>query len=189
VRSRPKVAPETVLRKLGHNAPVWVTESVRGAEGDIWYRIGKGEYVHSAGVRLPAAPLRTLSGRWIDADLTVLALITAYEGDNAVYSALAIPGTSAFETPAGTFRILRRVANETMDSSTIGIPRDAPGGYYLEDVLYTQYFTGDGASLHYNWWRGTFGYPGSHGCLGLNREDAAWFWEWTDIGTPLVIHE
>jgi lipoprotein-anchoring transpeptidase ErfK/SrfK len=76
-----------------------------------------------------------------------------------------------------------------MDSSTIGIPRTSPGGYFLEDVLYTQYFTNDGASLHYNWWKGTFGYPGSHGCLGLNRDDAAWFWEWASIGTTVVIHE
>ena len=162
---------------------------MRGADGDLWYRIGDGEYVHSEGVRLPASPGRTLGGRWIDADLTIPAMVTAYEGDNAVYSALAIPGTSAFETPTGTFQIVRRVANETMDSATIGIPRDGPGGYFLEDVLYTQYFTGDGASLHYNWWKGTFGYPGSHGCLGLNREDAAWLWEWAAIGTPLVIHD
>jgi len=36
------------------------------------------------------------------------------------------------------------VENETMDSATLGVPRDAPGGYYLKDVLYTQYFTPQG---------------------------------------------
>jgi len=189
VRSRPRVSPDTLLRTLGHNASVWVTDSVRGADGDVWYRIGDDEYVHSDGVRLPVSPTRSLGGRWIDADLTIPAMVTAYEGDNAVYAALTIPGTSAFQTPTGTFQIVRRVANETMDSATIGIPRDSPDGYYLEDVLYTQYFTSDVASLHYNWWKGTFGRPGSHGCLGLNREDAAWFWEWASVGTAIVIHE
>ena len=76
-----------------------------------------------------------------------------------------------------------------MDSATLGIPRNAPGGYYLTDVLYTQYFTWDGASIHYNWWSGNFGYSGSHGCLGMNLEDSRWFWDWASTGTPLIIQE
>ncbi len=188
VRSHPLVAPSTLLRTLGNNTPVRVEASVRGEDGDIWYRIGEGEFVHSEGVRLPRRPPRMLGGRWLDVDLTIPAMITAYEGDRVVYSALTIPGTAAFQTPTGTFKIVRRVADETMDSATVGIPRSSPDGYYLEDVLYTQYFTWGGASLHYNWWKGTFGYPGSHGCLGLNLDDAKWFWEWASIGTLLNIH-
>ncbi|HLH26985.1 MAG TPA: L,D-transpeptidase [Chloroflexota bacterium] len=136
-----------------------------------------------------AAPLSdSPSGRWIDANLTEPARITAYEGDQAVRSALVIIGTGAHRTPTGHYRILRRVADETMDSATIGIPRNAPGGYYLRHVLYTQYFTNDGASLHYNYWSSNFGHPGSHGCLGMSLEDARWFWNWADIGTPIYIH-
>ena len=48
-----------------------------------------------------------------------------------------------------------------MNSDTIGIPRFGPGGYYLTNVLFTQYFTGDGASLHYNYWSSNWGYAGS----------------------------
>ena len=128
------------------------------------------------------------SGRWIDATLTEPARITAYEGDQAVHSALVIIGTRARPTPTGHYRILRRVADETMDSATIGIPRNAPGGYYLRHVLYTQYFTNDGASLHYNYWSSNFGHPGSHGCLGLSLDDARWFWNWADVGTPIYMH-
>ena len=188
VRLAPRIAPETVVRILDNNTPVRVQAAVRDQHDEVWYQIGEGEYVHRSGVRLPRPPAEKLDGRWIDADLQTPTMVTAYENDRVVYSALAISGNGAFETPTGTFQILRRVENETMDSSTIGIPRTSPGGYFLEDVLYTQYFTDDGASLHYNWWKGTFGYPGSHGCLGLNREDAAWFWEWAAIGTPVVIH-
>ena len=86
------------------------------------------------------------------------------------------------------FTILRRVANETMNSDTIGIPRFGPGGYYLTNVLFTQYFTGDGASLHYNYWSGNWGYAGSHGCLGLTYGDSAFLWQWAHLGTPVVIH-
>ncbi len=76
-----------------------------------------------------------------------------------------------------------------MDSATLVITNAGPGGYLLKNVLYTQYFTADGASIHYNYWSGNFGYRGSHGCLGMNLDDALWFWEWADVGTPLVVKE
>ncbi len=188
VRSWPRVAPETRLRELPHNASVYVYEAVRGDDGDIWYRIGDGEYIHSAGVRLPKPPPQVFPGRWIDVDLAEPTLMTAYEDDRVVYTALALRGTVVDSTPTGLHRILRRVENETMDSATIGIPRDSPRGYYLEGVLYTQYFTTDGAAIHYNYWSSHFGYPGTHGCLGVNLEDALWFWNWAEIGTIVNIH-
>ena len=64
------------------------------------------------------------------------------------------------------------------------IPRDAPGGYYLTGVLWTQYFTADGASIHYNYWSSNWGYPGSHGCLGIAYNEAKFAWDWADVGTP-----
>ena len=36
-----------------------------------------------------------------------------------------------------------------MDSRTIPGMTDR---YLLKDVLFTQYFTWDGAAIHYNWW-------------------------------------
>ncbi|HLI25614.1 MAG TPA: L,D-transpeptidase [Chloroflexota bacterium] len=189
LRSWPSEAPETRIRPLAHNVPVTVYEAVLGDDGEIWYRIGDDEYVHHDGVRLPRPPEQTFPGRWIDADLQEPALLTAYEGDQVVYTALAIKGSLVSPTPLGVHRILRRVYNETMDSSTIGIPRNGPGGYYLRNVLYTQYFHSSGAAIHYNYWRGEFGYAGSHGCLGLNLEDSRWFWDWANIGTIVYIHQ
>jgi hypothetical protein len=188
VRSWPRVAPATRLRELPHNTPVFVYEAVRGDDGELWYRVGEGEYIHSAGVRLPQPPPQVFAGRWIDVDLAEPTLMTAYEDDRVVYTALALRGTVVDSTPTGTHRILRRVENETMDSATIGIPRDSPRGYYLRDVLYTQYFTTDGAAIHYNYWSSHFGYAGTHGCLGVNLDDARWFWDWADLGTIVNIH-
>ena len=64
-----------------------------------------------------------------------------------------------------------------MNSETIGIPRFGPGGYYLTNVLFTQYFTGDGASIHYNYWSSNWGYSASHGCLGVALSEAKFAWE------------
>lgn len=187
VRDLPVVADETEVRHLPSNTPVVVIDAATAVDGTKWYTLGDGQYVRASEIRLPTPPKAYLKGKWIDADLTEPAMVTAYDGDKIVYSALAIIGDSAHPTLRGSYTILRRVENETMDSATLGVPRDAPGGYYLKDVLYTQYFTEQGAALHYNYWRGTFGYPGSHGCLGLSLKDSRWFWDWASVGTPVVV--
>jgi hypothetical protein len=184
----PTPEAEAQLEPLAHNAVVSIAESVHGSDGELWYRTSDGDYVPSAAVRLPSPPPRGFSGRWLDADLNEPAMLTAYEGDRPVYTTLTIKGTGRFPTPTGVFSIIRRVANETMNSETIGIPRFSPGGYYLQNVLFTQYFTGDGASIHYNYWSSNWGYSASHGCLGLPYADSVFLWNWATIGTPVYVH-
>jgi hypothetical protein len=176
------------IATLPHNTPVHIVDSVQGDDGGVWYRTNEGDYLQPGSVRIPRAAPRGFGGKWIDADLSEPVMVTAYEGEQMVATALAIKGAGRYPTPTGLFSIGRRVANETMNSETIGIPRFAPGGYYLTNVLFTQYFTGDGASLHYNYWSGNFGYAGSHGCLGLSLDDSRFFWDWATIGTPVYIH-
>lgn len=188
VRSWPAARDDTMLRTLGHNAPIAVDEAVVGDDGETWYRVGQDEYVIASSVRLPKAPPRMFPGRWIDVDLSEPAMIVAYEDDRIVHTALTIKGTAVDPTPLGVHYLQRRVANETMDSATVGIPRNSPRGYYLRNVLYTQYFTSSGASIHYNYWSSVFGYAGSHGCLGLSLDDSLWYWNWATLGTPLNIH-
>ncbi len=151
----------------------------------------------SATVFLPVAGVAFAStsdsvsnaGRYIEVD-TSRGVVYAVQNGQVVYTALATVGTARYPTPKGTFTIFRRVYDETMDSSTIGIPRNAPGGYYLTGVLYTQYFYG-GASLHYNYWSpaSAFGSAaGSHGCVGLMLADARYFWNFASIGTPVIVY-
>ena len=177
-----------VLSRPGTNTAVTIVARVRGLDNRPWYRTADGGYLPADAVRLPRTPPRTFGGRWIDVDLAEPALLTAYEGDTPVLTTLAIHGTGRWQTPTGVFRIERRVASETMDSATIGIPRGAPGGYYLTGVLYTQYFLPTGESLHYNYWSANWGYPGSHGCLGLPLAESEFLWHWADVGTPISIH-
>ena len=94
---------------------------------------------------------------------------------------------------AGGFRIVRRVANETnetMDSQTIGIPRTSPHGYYLPNVLFTQYFIWAAHALHLNYWQpeSEFGQtPTSHGCVGMRYAGARFFWDFLQLGDRVVI--
>jgi hypothetical protein len=186
---QPDAADYFAADRLVVNTPVQVAGAVEGDDGSNWYRIGQDQFVPASRVRLPQAPDRTFPGRWIDANISEPVIVTAYEDDKPIYSALAVKGSIAFQTPLGVFRILRKVENETMDSLTIGIPRESKDGYYLKDVLFTQYFSGDGAALHYNYWRSDWGHAGSHGCLGMNYDDSLFFWEFGTVGTPVYVHE
>src|SRR5438477_3707409 len=183
----PTPADEAVEAQLNPNTWLTLTGLVDGEDGSSWYRTDTGDFVAVDAVFIPERT-EDFTGRWLDVNLSTPATVTAYEGDTAVDSFLAIKGAGARPTPTGVFTILRRVANETMNSDTIGIPRFGPGGYYLTNVLFTQYFTGDGASFHYNYWSSAWGYPGSHGCLGLTYGDSAWLWQWAHVGTPIIIH-
>ncbi len=174
-------------RPVAPNTWVTLTGTVKGEDGELWYRTEDGDYLNSGAIFVPDR-IEDYTGGWLDVDLNVPAHVTVLQGSEAIGSFLTIKGAGPRPTPTGVFTILRRVANETMNSDTIGIPRFGPGGYYLTNVLFTQYFTGDGASLHYNYWSGNWGYPGSHGCLGLTYGDSAFLWDWAHIGTPLVIH-
>jgi hypothetical protein len=188
IRSTPGVAGDNLVSQAGHNAPITILGEVVGSDSEMWYRIGQREFVHNSLVRKPS-PFKAHPGNVIVAELTEPCIVTAYENAKPVYSTLSLKGTTSWGTPTGFFTILRRVQNETMSSETLGIPREAPGGYYLKDVLYTQYFTNDGASIHYNYWSSNWGYSGSHGCLGMSYDDALWFWNWAGVGTVLFIQE
>jgi hypothetical protein len=188
IRRTPTTEEDNIVGRAGHNEGVGIIGQVKGFDGDIWYRVGPNELIHGSLVRVPTK-VEAHPGKLIVAELTDPCIVTAYEDGNAVYSTLSLKGTAAWTTPVGFFTILRRVANEIMSSEGLGIARDAPGGYYLKDVLYTQYFTNDGASIHYNYWSSNWGYAGSHGCLGMNYDDSLWFWEWAEVGTPLAIQE
>jgi len=123
-------------------------------------------------------------GRWVDVTLTPMQHLVAMQGDKEVFRDLVTAGVER-RTKPGFYRILRRVQNETMDSRTVP---DATHSYLLKNVLYTQYFTGDGAAIHYNWWAVSWGYPGSQGCLGMRMDGSKFMWEWAGVGTPLAIH-
>jgi lipoprotein-anchoring transpeptidase ErfK/SrfK len=163
---------------LQHNDIIMVKDLVEAEDGTSWYRLQDGTYALQEHVRTPAALKQPPAGRWIDVILTGPTLVTAYEDGKAVYSAMAIHGISGWETPRGTFTMIRRVANERMRGP----------GWDVSNVLFTQYFTWDGASIHYNYWSSNWGYSGSHGCLGMNYADSLWFWEWATLGTPIDIH-
>ncbi len=188
--------------ELKAGQPVQVSRWVSGEEieraNTTWAELTTGQFVFSTALRrapivtAPALPADVpAAGRWIDVNLFEQ-VATAYDGRTPAKTVLISSGRPGWDTPVGSFTVLRRVENETMDGSTLaGQGPDGRGASYLvENVRFTQYFTPDGAAIHENYWRdpATFGMPGSHGCIGMTPADAAWFWDFASVGTPLVVH-
>jgi len=197
VRAAPNTSSD-IVAVLNQGDVVQVVGTVSGevvnGSSSTWYQTANGHFIYSgiaaAGSSSSSSvDTQGMSGRWILVDHAT-STAKAIENGQVVYTAYVTLGTPQYPTPYGTFRILRRVANETMDSSTVGIPLGTPGSYYLTNVLYTQYFTSGGAALHYNYWSpdSAFGSAaGSHGCVGMRLADARFFWDFATIGTPVVI--
>jgi hypothetical protein len=195
-------APDTnskVIGQLSAGTPVVVDAWVEGADvfGDQpgWAKLGNDAYIYGPLLRrvdlgAPPVPAQApTAGKWIDVNIT-LQMMTAYEGTVPVYWTVTSGGRPGWETSVGNHRIIYRKEVETMESNRLLSADAARASYRVENVKYTQYFTNDGQAIHENYWRDPdlFGIPSSHGCLGLMTDDARWFWEWGQVGTPVIVH-
>jgi lipoprotein-anchoring transpeptidase ErfK/SrfK len=190
VRSGPSL-DASILTTTYARHPVSVYEVVTNPDdGGEWYRIGDGRYVSASLVEpfIAPPPAETFTGHWVDVNLSSFYAI-AYDGDTPVYAAIITAGRED-RTPPGVYHIFYRVEDETMDSATVGIPKGSPEYYYLEHVMYTQYFKEGGFALHGNYWTAPdqFGQYSSNGCVGLMNADAAWFWTFLSDGSMVSIH-
>lgn len=199
VRAAP-TRQSALLRVLPAGTPVEVVAWVEGDEvvpGDwTWARFADGTYGYTQPLVIvppssPPPPPSHPAGRWIDVN-TLRQTVVAYEGDHPVYLAIASTGSPSWDTGIGAHTITRRVADEWMRGSTLNLSADrrARATYDIPHVRYTQYFTANGDALHENFWlpSNQFGIPHSHGCVGLRTADAAWFWNWASLGTPIIVH-
>ena len=99
-------------------------------------------------------------------------------------------GSPDFPTPVGTYTVLSKERSVVMDSSSVGIPVDAPDGY-LVTVDYAVRFTRRGLFVHSAPWAvNSLGYENvSHGCVGLSTEDAEWYFNTVNVGDPVIVQE
>ena len=134
-------------------------------------------------IPLCGTPIPTLTptpspggGKWIDINLSTQTLI-AYQGSTPVLQTLISSGTAQHPSPVGTFHVYLKLISQDMSGP----------GYYLPDVPYVMYFY-SGYAIHGTYWHSSFGQPMSHGCINLPIPEAGWLYEWTPMGTPVVLH-
>jgi len=148
------------------------------ANPDLLY-VGQELIIPAAGVyqpsaaEIPAPP--TQSGKAIVVS-TGQQRIYAFENGQMVHTYLASTGLPATPTVLGDYAIYVKYEKDDMRGP----------GYYLQDVPYTMYFY-QRYGIHGTYWHNSFGRPMSHGCVNLPTDEAAWFFNWAPVGTPVRV--
>ena len=115
---------------------------------------------------------------------------TVYSGGHEVKTYPASMGSHRWPSKGGMHIALESEPVHIMDSSTIGIPNDGPGGY-RETVYWDVRISWGGAFVHAAPW--SVGAQGntnvSHGCVNLSPSAAKWFYHFTQLGDLInVVH-
>lgn len=103
---------------------------------------------------------------------------------------LASMGRPEYATPVGNYTVLGKDRSVTMDSSSVGIPIEAPDGY-LTEVEYAVRFTRRGLFVHSAPWAvESMGFENvSHGCISLSPAAAEWYFNTVNVGDPIIVQE
>jgi lipoprotein-anchoring transpeptidase ErfK/SrfK len=97
-------------------------------------------------------------------------------------------GRERYPTTNGVHFVISKTKDELMDSSTVGIPRNSPGGYY-EHVFWSVRISNSGEFVHAApWSTGSQGRANvSHGCVNLSTANATWYYGLTRRGDVVQV--
>lgn len=121
-----------------------------------------------------------------------------YENGKMVKSMKVTTGNPELPSPPGVHCIMLKRQNYDDISP---FPKGSPFYYNPTHINYGMLYSNYGYFVHDAWWRSWFGKysnlphydpisfnNGSHGCVNLPLDDMAWLFNWTDIGTPVLVY-
>ena len=124
-------------------------------------------------------------------------VVRAYDHGKVVFSTLATTGRPGLETDPGSFKVYAKNSPWTMHSPW---PKGSPYWYPDTKVKMVMWFNG-GDGIHDAYWRAYYGpgteYPhydplgednGTHGCVNVPYSAEVWLWNWTPMGTPVIVY-
>lgn len=109
-------------------------------------------------------------------------ILLAMEGSRVIYEHDVVTGRPKKETHPGAYAISRKFKDYTSKKYNAPMP-------------YSMFFSKDGKAIHGTQWATIRSYlhvyitesVGSHGCVGLTKEDAKTLFEWAPIGTRIEV--
>jgi len=180
--------------RIYYGSTHWVKRViVQRDEKSIWYEIydfflKRSYYVPSHDMRLvPDDELTTLSPEVPDdqkrivVDLTTQ-MVTAFEGENLVFSQRCASGVHGTDTPRGEFRTYHKGPSVHMTNEGDAVEDEHI--YSLPGVPWCSFFTGAGNAFHGAYWHNDYGQPRSHGCVNLPSEAAKFLYRWSKPAVP-----
>nr|BBH95676.1 hypothetical protein KTA_38750 [Thermogemmatispora argillosa] len=127
--------------------------------------------------------------------------LRAYDHGKLVKAFLVTTGQPDLPTPPGTWWIESKQHPTVFKSSE---PKGSPYWYPDTPINYAMQYHSNGYFLHDAWWRADFGpgtnFPhqdptgdpfagqGSHGCVNMSTDNAAWLYNFVSLYTPVLIY-
>lgn len=202
----------SVVATYGSKTHITVYQTVAGqviwSRISAWYRVsplgsapryiygGLVNRVNGGGNKVSAPPPTTQRNYSITISLSKQSL-SAYLNGRQVYASPVTTGMPGLETPTGTWHVYRKLTNIQFISPWA---KGSPYYYAPEHVNYALDYSGM-LFMHDATWRSAFGpgtqYPhkdpkfgnmtGSHGCINLPLNAAAWLYNWAPLGTTVTV--
>jgi lipoprotein-anchoring transpeptidase ErfK/SrfK len=122
-------------------------------------------------------------GKKIEIDLGEQRLF-AYENGELAATFLVSTGLAMFPTPTGKFAIDKKIAKMNY---VWNYGPGSPYNYNIKNVSWNSRFAPH-FYLHEAYWHNSFGSVRSHGCINMRKADAKFIYDWSEIGTPVIIH-
>jgi lipoprotein-anchoring transpeptidase ErfK/SrfK len=130
----------------------------------------------------------TIGARHLSVVSTTAHSMTVTEGGKTVKVIPVSTGRDKYPTTNGIHFVLEKSQVVTMDSATVGIPRDSPDGYY-EKVYWDVRIANSGEFVHAAPWstsaQGNANV--SHGCVNISVADAQWFYNFSRRGDVVQV--
>jgi lipoprotein-anchoring transpeptidase ErfK/SrfK len=184
--------------RIYYSTTHWITDTiVNRDEKSIWYKIYDRQsletlYVPAHDMRVDSSDELSLFSPQVPEEQKRIyvdlanQLVTAFEGDKAVFVARCASGAERTETPLGEFRTYHKGPSVHMTNQGDGTVNT----YHLPGVPWVSFFTGTGVALHGTYWHNDYGRPSSRGCVNLSSSDAKFLYRWTrpevPLGTPYL---
>lgn len=125
-------------------------------------------------------------GKYIEINLA-RQYMWVYQDQKVIFESPITSGAAGagFPTVQGLFSVMAKQTNRNLNGYAIGYD-------YNVFVKYWMPFFGN-YGLHDASWRSSFGgsdyyYGGSHGCVNMPLNSAAFLYGWADVGTPVWVH-
>ena len=97
-------------------------------------------------------------------------------------------GSAKYPTHSGIHVVTEKKPTVTMDSATVGIPRNSPDGYF-ETVKWDVRISNSGEFVHAAPW--STSHQGnsnvSHGCVNVSNADGEWFYNYSQVGDVVQV--
>ncbi|KND50468.1 MAG: hypothetical protein AB202_02320 [Parcubacteria bacterium C7867-007] len=113
-------------------------------------------------------------------------MLYAYDGDELFLDTQVSTGLDLTPTPRGNFIVYRKTPSRYMQGP---LPSISDQYYDLPGVPWNLYFTEEGGAIHGTYWHDMFGKQRSHGCVNLPPDVAKALYEWTPLGTPVLVQD